>query len=43
VIFTGQHLTLQAVMASACLPMLFQPVQIDDESYWDGGYSVNRR
>ena len=41
VIFTGQRLTAQAVMASACLPMLFRPVQIDDESYWDGGYSVN--
>lgn len=41
VIFTGQGLTAQAVMASACLPMLFRAVQIDGESYWDGGYSVN--
>jgi NTE family protein len=41
VIFTGQQLTAQAVMASACLPMLFRPIQIDGESYWDGGYSVN--
>ena len=28
-------------MASACLPMLFQAVEIDGEHYWDGGYSVN--
>jgi len=41
VIFTGRSLTAQAVMASACLPMLFRAVPIDGESYWDGGYSVN--
>jgi len=41
VIFTGSDLTLQAVMASACLPMVFRPVTIAGESYWDGGYSVN--
>jgi len=41
VIFTGEQLTAQAVMASACLPMLFRAVPIDGESYWDGGYSVN--
>jgi NTE family protein len=41
VIFTGEKLTAQAVMASACLPMLFRAVSIDGESYWDGGYSVN--
>lgn len=41
VIFTGGSLTAQAVMASACLPMLFRAVAIEGESYWDGGYSVN--
>jgi NTE family protein len=41
VIFTGARLTVQAVMASACLPQLFRTVAIDGESYWDGGYSVN--
>ena len=41
VIFTGHQLTVQAVMASACLPMLFRAVEIDGEHYWDGGYSVN--
>ena len=28
-------------MASTCLPMLFQAVEIDGEHYWDGGYSAN--
>jgi NTE family protein len=41
VIFGGQQLTVDAVMASACLPMLFKAVEIDGEHYWDGGYSVN--
>jgi NTE family protein len=41
VIFTGRELTAQAVMASACLPMLFKAVEIDGEHYWDGGYAVN--
>ncbi len=41
VIFSGQRLTAQTVMASACLPMLFQAVEIDGEHYWDGGYSAN--
>jgi NTE family protein len=41
VIFTGRQLTAHAVMASACLPMLFKAVEIDGEHYWDGGYSVN--
>jgi NTE family protein len=29
------------VLASTCLPTLFQAVEIDGEAYWDGGYSVN--
>ncbi|WP_423459379.1 patatin-like phospholipase family protein [Ottowia sp. VDI28] len=40
-IFTGERLSADAVMASACLPTLFQPVQIGSEHYWDGGYSGN--
>lgn len=40
-IFTGERLDARAVMASACLPMLFQAVEIDGQQYWDGGYSVN--
>jgi NTE family protein len=40
-LFSGSQLTAQAVMASACLPMLFHAVEIDGEPYWDGGYSAN--
>ncbi len=40
-IFSGGELGAAAVMASACLPMVFRPVDIDGESYWDGGYSGN--
>jgi NTE family protein len=29
------------LLASACLPTLFQAVEIDDEAYWDGGYAGN--
>jgi NTE family protein len=28
-------------MASACLPVVFQAVEIDGEPYWDGGYTGN--
>ncbi|WP_340643130.1 patatin-like phospholipase family protein [Ramlibacter ginsenosidimutans] len=41
VIFTGPQLDASAVLASACLPMLFHAVEIGGEAYWDGGYSVN--
>lgn len=40
-IFTGPRLSADAVMASACLPLLFKAVEIDGEHYWDGGYSGN--
>ena len=40
-IFAGKRLTLQAVMASTCLPTLFQAVEIDGQHYWDGGFSSN--
>ena len=40
-VFTGRELSPEAVMASACLPDLFQAVEIGGESYWDGGYSGN--
>lgn len=41
VVFGGAKLRLDAVLASTCLPMLFQAIEIDGEPYWDGGYSVN--
>ncbi len=46
-IFTGEQISTQAILASACLPTLFQAVEIKDpktglvESYWDGGYTGN--
>ncbi len=40
-VFTGPDVTADAVMASACLPNLFQAVEIDGEAYWDGGYMGN--
>jgi len=40
-VFTGADLTVDAVMASACLPQLYQAVTIDGEPYWDGGYMGN--
>jgi len=39
--FRGENISLDAVMASACLPNLFQAVEIDGEFYWDGGYTAN--
>jgi NTE family protein len=40
-LFTDDSLSADAVMASACLPMLFHAVEIDGEPYWDGGYTAN--
>ena len=40
-IFRQHELTPDVVMASACLPLLFQAVEIDGEPYWDGGYAGN--
>jgi NTE family protein len=40
-IFQCRDITADAVLASACLPHLFQAVEIDGEYYWDGGYVGN--
>jgi len=40
-VFSNTEITPDAVLASACLPFLFQAVEIDGESYWDGGYMGN--
>lgn len=46
-VFAGRQVTVDAILASACLPTLFRAVEIYDpksdriESYWDGGYSGN--
>lgn len=46
-IFTGKEVTADAILASACLPSLYQAIELDDpktgrrEAYWDGGYTGN--
>lgn len=40
-IFRNPEITPDVLLASACLPTLFQAIEIDGESYWDGGYSGN--
>jgi NTE family protein len=40
-LFTGKELSVDAFMASSCLPQLFQAVEIDGSYYWDGGYMGN--
>lgn len=40
-IFERKELTADKMLASACLPMLFQAIEVDGEFYWDGGYLGN--
>jgi NTE family protein len=40
-IFSREKITAEALMASACLPLLFRAVEIDGVPYWDGGYLAN--
>jgi NTE family protein len=40
-VFRNADLSTHALLASACLPTMFQAVEIDGEAYWDGGYSGN--
>jgi NTE family protein len=40
-VFRNADVTPHVLLASACLPTLFQSVEIDGEPYWDGGYSGN--
>ena len=40
-VFDNKEISLDAVMASACLPFMFQAVEIDGEHYYDGGYMGN--
>ena len=41
VLFDDGNVTLDALLASTCLPQMFAPVEIDGETYWDGGYAGN--
>jgi NTE family protein len=40
-VFKDAELSADAVLASACLPLIFQAVEIGSEAYWDGGYMGN--
>jgi NTE family protein len=40
-VFRNGDLTPDILLASACLPTLFQAIEIDGEAYWDGGYAGN--
>jgi NTE family protein len=40
-VFTCDDLSTSALLASSCLPYLFQAVEVDGEHYWDGGYMGN--
>lgn len=40
-VFRNDELTPDVLLASACLPTMFQAIDIDGEGYWDGGYSGN--
>ena len=40
-IFRNAEITPDVLLASACLPTMFQAVEIDGEAYWDGGYAGN--
>ncbi len=40
-LFKRAELTVDVVMASACLPMLSKAVKIGDNHYWDGGFAAN--
>lgn len=40
-IFHREEIGVDALLASACLPNLFQAVRIDGRDYWDGGYLAN--
>ena len=40
-VFEPEELSVDACLASACLPFLFQAIEIGDDAFWDGGYSGN--
>ncbi len=40
-VFESSEITVEVLLASACLPLMFQAVEIDGQHYWDGGYMGN--
>ncbi len=40
-VFGPADISIDAILASACAPLVFQAAQIEGESYWDGSYGAN--
>jgi NTE family protein len=40
-VFGNPEISVDALLASACLPYVFQSIVIDGDPYWDGGYMGN--
>lgn len=40
-VFGAGDISVESILASACAPLMFQAVQIDGQSYWDGSYGAN--
>jgi NTE family protein len=40
-VFGNAELSVEVLLASACLPQMYQAVQVGEEHYWDGGYTGN--
>jgi NTE family protein len=40
-VISNDAMSIDALLASACVPELFQAVELDGEHYWDGGYCGN--
>lgn len=40
-VFRNKEITREVLLASSCLPFVFQAIEIGKEAYWDGGYTGN--
>lgn len=40
-VFRNEEITPDILLASACLPTMFQAIEIEGDAYWDGGYAGN--
>jgi NTE family protein len=40
-VFKEHEITIDVLLASACIPFIFQAIEIQGEAYWDGGYMGN--
>lgn len=40
-VFVNEEVTIDALMASSCLPYMHHAVEINGEEYWDGGFTGN--